>query len=459
VELLESVWSVQSLHVEDSTVVELRQGVGLRQETGATAGEGHVLFDQETLPVDLSWGFQLEIDTLRGGPEVEALTLLCLSEWAEGRCWLGAGVARGTGWLTLQDCEVLRLPLTEPVLTLWPDNRIASWVEVWDRLAAQEGTFRTGRLKAEGLRHQATRIHDHAAGKRGFWYLTLDFSLSAGAKTDGYGWDPVSVGGHDAGLTEKDLSGRFSWLKSPGLEAPGIPESYECDLPLQVTRRNLGNGQPEVWPHIAGSSLRGPLRHHASRVARGVFGEEVSDPNVSQLSDKTQERPVSGPALRLPGARTSLDELLGSVACSSRLLVRDAQVMDPDAVLLALCEHHAEDEFTAGTYHSAKFNRSALIQGTFNARIVLEAETVPELCAHIQAMAPVLLLAELGRVPLGRAKQAGLGWICWQLTEAVVAQAGHTPRLQVQGSVKRALEQVLEVLTKMDPDFRQGQPA
>src|SRR4051812_13962471 len=102
--------------------VERRQGVGIRQETGATASEAAALFDLETVPAGMSWGFFLEIDARRAGPEVEALALYALHEWLEGRCWLGAAAARGLGWLTLEEPEVLRLPATAAFIDCWPDN-------------------------------------------------------------------------------------------------------------------------------------------------------------------------------------------------------------------------------------------------------------------------------------------------------------------------------------------------
>ena len=34
---------------------------------------------------------------------------LALQDWTRGRCWLGRGVARGLGWMTLDDCQVVSL--------------------------------------------------------------------------------------------------------------------------------------------------------------------------------------------------------------------------------------------------------------------------------------------------------------------------------------------------------------
>lgn len=148
---------------------ELRQGVGIRQATGATAAGRGALFDLEVVPSGTTWDFFLEIDTLRGGAKVERLILLAVAEWAAGRCWLGGSAARGTGWMTLDNIELLRLPLCEAAIDGWPNNTLASSDERWVHLNQVAGaeTAKGG----EALRRWADESNDPKLGDDQFWYL------------------------------------------------------------------------------------------------------------------------------------------------------------------------------------------------------------------------------------------------------------------------------------------------
>src|SRR5262249_36251379 len=98
--LRQSLWHFWPSHPKLELATEAGGGVGLRQAPGATAAEARALFDMDTIPAGQRWELFFEIDTWRGrdyDEPVEAVALLALWEWTEGRCWLGASAARGLG--------------------------------------------------------------------------------------------------------------------------------------------------------------------------------------------------------------------------------------------------------------------------------------------------------------------------------------------------------------------------
>lgn len=393
---------------------ELRQGVGIRQATGTTAAERKALFDMEVIPAGTEWEFFLEIDTLRGGPEVERLILLAVLEWAAGRCWLGANAARGTGWIELEDVQGLRLPLSEAAIDAWPNNRFESCEAMWSAFSKLEGAQTAHGTDA--IRGWVNEAESPALLDNRFWYVTIAAELCAGVAENGYGLDSVSVGGHTAGL----LAPLSQNLLAPnGLNADQFRDQYNPDAPVVVTKPQGGEGQAQ--PFLPGSGLRGPLRHATSRWLRGLpqASEQIPDPNdpAWEITEHSDD-PVS--------------QLFGLTTRCARLLIRDGMlVRDPSngsdgqpPYRLALFEHHAEDEFAGGVYGSGKFDRTAVIEGTFQVRLVIEAPTRDELMQHLRTLAPTLRLGELGHLPIGGGKWRGFGWVPWRFTSVEVWQAG-----------------------------------
>jgi CRISPR/Cas system CSM-associated protein Csm3 (group 7 of RAMP superfamily) len=398
-EMLQSLWHFWPMHCERQWV-DLRQGVRIRQATMATASEGRALFDLEVLPPGVEWQFVLEVDSLRGGEKVEAIALFALNEWAQGRCWLGASAARGLGWMKLTDVKVLRLPLTADAVNAWPDctRELAS---AWEDLAKLAGVEE---LTTDRLTEKAKELWKEALPEDRFWYVELVGKVEAGARADGYGWDALSVGGHAAGL--------LAPLADNLLHPLGVPEQtwrtdYAPDAPI-VTERT---GEAAQRPVVPGSGLRGPLRHAASRWWRS-HQIDVPDPNVNEDSSRgrRQERD------------DQVSQLFGLVKQSARVLVCDSHI-DGDFKLACL-QHHAEDEFAGGVFGSGKFDRTALMEGSFPIRIVVEARDKDELRGHLETLLPALRLAELGLVPLGGAKMRGCGWLPWQFTAIDYGHAG-----------------------------------
>ncbi|HIQ20960.1 MAG TPA: hypothetical protein EYH34_06965, partial [Planctomycetes bacterium] len=403
---------------EKHSPTELRQGVGIRQATGATAAERKALFDLEAVPAGTKWEFFLEIDTLRGGPEVERLVLLAVAEWAQGRCWLGGSAARGTGWMNLENVELLRLPLTEKAVDAWPNNMFASNDQRWDYLIKLPGTERA--QGKEGLRSWAEQTESPVLPDNRFWYLRIDAQLEAGPAASGYGLDALSVGGHAAALIQP-LSDNL--LTPNGVNAESFRGQYNPHAPVVVTRR-ANQPRDQAEPLVPGSGIRGPLRHATSRWLRGQPGDNGKGPEIPDPNDPSWDTDRD--------SDDSVSQLFGLTKRSARLLVRDGLLVrsassdDPASPLfqLALFQHHAEDEFAGGAYGAGKFDRTAVIVGTFEVRLVIEAQAREELMGHLKTLTPALQLAELGHLPIGGAKWRGFGWLPWRFTRVELWRAG-----------------------------------
>ncbi len=398
-ELRQSLWHFHPAHLKGEQTTEMRQGVGIRQATGATAAEARALFDIETIPAGRSWDLFFEIDTLRGEDKVEAAALLALWEWTQGRCWLGASAARGLGWMRLEDVEVLRLPLTKESLDAWPDTSR----DRFESFRLLKGVAGVEPISgAAALLDKGQKLWGGPLPKGRFCYVTLSATVSA-QKSD-WGWDTLSVGGHAAG--ELEPLGGEHLLGPLGMRDKEFHDGYSPDAPIVTT-----SGKEGQRPFLPGSGVRGPLRHAASRWLRqGKEDDEVIDPNKPRKPLKKTD-PIDEVA-----------KLFGLAERGGRLLVRDAR-LEVDRYRLAWLQHHAEDEFTAGVYGSGKFDRVALLEGTFAIQLVIEG-LAKDMPASLKALLPALRLAELGFMPQGGGKWRGHGWSPWRFTRLSYGGAG-----------------------------------
>lgn len=420
----QSLWQFWPAHPEKN-LTEFRQGVGIRQKTGATASEAKALFDMETIPAGMRWDLFLELDVRRGGAHIEGVALLALCEWVWGRCWLGASAARGLGWMTLDNLEVLRLSASPDAVDAWPDSS-RSRTEIWEELAQKhEVLTEEKQIYDKGL--SLCKEANLPLPEKRFSYLRLQATLSAGAEENGYGWNSLSVGGHAAGFLHP-----FSQdLTTPhGVdEVDYRTEVYVPDAPIVTTQVE------KPVPFVPGSGIRGPLRHATSRWHNAERAEDdpVIDPN-SHLG-RFQESKLDD----------EVSPLFGLVEESGRLLVRDARLTDEKNVDLAWLQHHAEDEFVGSVFGSGKFDRTALMGGTFDVELVLEAEDSAELKRLLATLLPALRLAELGYVALGGGKWRGHGWLPWKFIKIEQGLAGErwTEIASEKQDVQTALSSIL----------------
>ncbi len=363
-----SAWEfANATPVDVETTPRIRAGVGIRHKTGARANG--VLYDREVVPAGTRWQLNLRVDWSHAGAEAEEaegiLGYILARHWSAERCWLGGGVARGLGWCHIEDLRAIRLDSV-----------------------AYDQWINSGRRTLPAPLPDVPVVEP----TRSWCFRTLDIKLSFGehrptADQSAWGVDMLAVGPHDAERAAQ-ATGDGAWARPCW-----VPVSDPTPDALSTDRAILMDGNRPLLP---GSSVRGPLRHAFSR-AKTAAGQTVQDPHQVQGAVDPDD----------PGGRT-----FGTVAKSSRVLIRDGRAEAEWAA--ARLHMHAEDEFSAGSYGSAKRDAIRLLRGVFSIRIVIEgpdAKAVKPLCTEIDQL---LALGKLGHLPVGGHKTRGAGWGRWQ---------------------------------------------
>ncbi len=368
-----SAWEFSDARPNHAVAMQLRAGVGIRHKTGARASG--VLHDREVVPAGTRWPLVFRVDASHAGTEFEEaegiLGYVLKRHWMKGRCWLGGDVARGLGWCHLEDLSAFRLD----------ENAYERWV-----------------TSGRSVLPQPEPDVPEVTPTRSWFFRTLDVDIAFGeyqpdANEPAWGLDMLAIGPHDAARSVQ-VTGDGAWAR-PSWAA----QSTETLLELLTDRAILMHGSRPLLP---GSSVRGPLRHVFSRHAR-MSGHEVQDPHLVQGKVSCED----------PGGK-----LFGNVALSSRVLIRDAVAEAEWAA--AKLHMHAEDEFSAGSFGTAKRDAVRLLRGSFPVRILVEGSepaVVDPLVAEIDRLAA---LGMLGHLPLGGHKTRGAGWGRWQLKQWVV---------------------------------------
>lgn len=401
--LPESLWRFHTSHPEpdQDKAPEVRAGVGIRQDTGAAANG--LKYEVETVPAGTRWPFLLEVDDYRNADgSAAALALHVVEDWREV-CLLGRNVARGLGWMQLQDVQAIRLTASDALR--WPDasqsprKAFAALAEEPGRLldATQLDEIRNQLPIAPLPRLMGTgTVRIHAAPGESDW-----------------GLDTLSLGGSDAMRSLQDAA-----LTALTKAHPSSEEGFDPDLVLAWTKR-IGTERPE--PFIPGSGLRGPMRHQLSWWLRSREQQTVHDPNTvhgrSELAKRIKDKQHD--------PRAPIEQLFGTGPHAGALLIADAELTEPwsdDAVLLL--EQHAEDEFTGGTFAEAKFNRLALVRGTFSFRFLIEAERAQQLPEFRRLLGILSDLGQDRQIPIGGANWRGHGWVRWKLNLPQGAEPG-----------------------------------
>lgn len=355
-----SVWRFFNAHPSTQHFA-YRQNVKIADKTGAAA-QG-ALFNTETLPPETCWLFLLEVDTSRE-PRAADLAREALSHWAAGRCLIGRDVARGMGWMRLEGLLEYTIPTDR--LDDWPNAGRSK-----DYPSYLEKTF------------SSIQVPKATSALPG--WLEITGTVSAREREDGYGIDSLSVGGHASEELAAQWDGRF--LAPDGLITTAARDLFDPDFAIATWARGTAR-----LPYIAGSSLRGPLRHALIR------------------------------HLRAQGKPTDVvDSLFGTVKESAKLLIRDALLVEEHPLCLAWLQLHAEDEFTAGAFSSSKFDRVAVMQGQFAWRMVLENPDEEEK----EAFDTVLELAKQGCIGIGGGQWRGHGWLSWDFADLPQQESNH----------------------------------
>lgn len=350
-----------------TTRLRVRAGVGIRHQTAARASG--VLYDREVIPAGTRWPLVFRVDASHAGVEAEEaegiLGYVLARHWSEGRCWLGGGAARGLGWCHIEGLRAFRL---DPVA-------YERWVE-------------SGRQTLPDQLPDVPIVEP----TRSWCFRTLDVDIAFGEyrpEGDGPAWglDMLAVGSHEAEQGTQ-LTGNGAWAR-PGWASASepTPDAFSTDRAILMD----GDG-----PLLPGSGVRGPMRHAFSR-AENAAGRAVKDPHEFQGDVGTEDG----------GGR-----LFGTVANSSRILIRDARVEGEWAA--ARLQMHAEDEFSAGSYGSAKRDAVRLLRGVFPVRIVVEGPDLAEVESLGAAVDRLVALGGLGHLPLGGHKTRGAGRGRWR---------------------------------------------
>ena len=390
----ESLWIFHHAHPTCTDIeTEVRDNVAIHQQTGA-AKDG-AKFDAEILPVGTRWDFLMEVDEYRDDDtnKASAIALHVAKQWQQC-CWLGRDVARGLGWIKLENLKVYRL--TTEHISQWPDSSKPPH----ELLQGLSKTLLSDK-QINAIKAPITPKKDNNNK------ITGTITLEVGQNNDGYGLDMLSVGGHqkkrpgeetrNTNQPESLMGKAFLKTHKEKLLAPQGTELDEyvkftdsntgdADFSLSVTRQANGDS----IPIIPGSSIRGSLRHVLSWLLR------------------KQGKPIWNPAdtKDTPNENDIVQQLFGSTEKSAELLISDAMPVDNDWQMVVL-EMHAEDEFTQGVFGQGKFDRTCLTKGKFKADFYLE--NLPE--DTEKALETLQTLGKNQLIPIGGGQWKGLGWI------------------------------------------------
>ncbi|MFT4099646.1 MAG: hypothetical protein QM674_01155 [Burkholderiaceae bacterium] len=356
-------------------VPRIRAGVGIRHKTGARAGG--VLYDREVIPAGMKWQISFRVDRSYALDDAEfteaegILGYVLAEHWAKGRCWLGGGAARGLGWCHLDGLKAYR----------FDEASYDEWIK-------------DGRPREPKVSPVTVPV---VGPTRSWCFRTLDVNVSFGEykpepKEPAWGLDMFAVGPHD---TERAVqsTGDGKWAKPAWAMNADTPDALSTDRALLME---------EDRPLLPGASVRGPIRHAFSRMERAA-GHDVEDPNR-----KDAEVGEDDPA----------GHAFGTVSKSSRILIRDARAEGEWAA--AKLHMHAEDEFSAGSFGSAKRDAVRLLHGTFPVRIVVEGAEAKDVESLVKLLDRQVALGALGHLPVGGHKTRGAGAGHWEARPWVV---------------------------------------
>ncbi len=379
-----SLWRFAHAHPTTADRTLFLQHVSIDPQTQA-AKDDH-LFNLEALPAGTRWGMHLEMvpDRDLDLPQLERLAAPVLAAWANpGGIRLGRGTRHGYGWCHLQRVQVVRLDSRH--IRLWPNALHYRSHQEWLAL------FQDQDAPVEDLLTFLERVpvpSDHRPRRVS---LPLSGSLLVGVRSDdfgaGYGLDSLSLGGHaQLHLHADNIQDRVirALPHDPGMTTrPSWAwEDFKPDFHIAA----MPNIEQHWVPCIPGSSIRGVWRSALGRHLKA----QGEDPYLFQA-------------------------LFGSNEQAGSLSVATAFPKDDDWQLIWQ-QHVAVDEFSGGTFGSAKFDRISLAAGSFVWRAEIASANYEE--AQQQAALLQKLLDRLGStgfLSLGGGVFRGHGHPRWTL--------------------------------------------
>lgn len=105
------IWFYDAVSEGDVKTV-IRDGVGIDRETKTASRAARAKYDFEVVPKDTIFSFRFELHDELNKEEKEIL-MAVLTEWQEGRGYLGGEKARGLGNIELAELKIYRLNLSE----------------------------------------------------------------------------------------------------------------------------------------------------------------------------------------------------------------------------------------------------------------------------------------------------------------------------------------------------------
>lgn len=384
-----SAWEFANARQLVKTEPRDRNGVGIRLRTGARARG--ILYDCEVTPAGTRWSLVIEcIRRVRHPPadavEAEGILSYVLSEhWAKGRCWLGGGVARGLGWCHIEDLSAHRLDGT--AWKRWTDAR---------RGAPNKDPSPIAEIRK--LLPQAEPKISTVEPTRGWCFREREVALSFGEyrpEPGGVAWgvDMLAVGTHDRESGHQPIGNGGTWAQPPW--APGLTGSDAFDTDRAMAMEG-------ATPLLPGSAVRGPLRHAFSRRRTAQLGSgSVADTHEKQ-GDVGKDDPAG--------------KVFGTTLQSSRVLICDSRA--ESGWCAAKLQQHAEDEFTAGSFETAKRDAVRLLKGAFRVRMVVDAPSQAEADKLTAELDPIIALGAIGHLPVGGHKTRGAGWGRWEADQS-----------------------------------------
>ena len=395
-------------HTTDITF-DKRDLVSIRQKTGA-AMHG-ALYNVQTLPAGTKWDFLMEVDTWQKNSDVcktaVSIALNTLKQW-EKICWLGRDIARGLGWLKLNDIKVYKLENEHALI--WPDsgNEPLGVLDNWNNDSSKPSS--------QPLTDYSELMNEYPPVNSPFHCGKI--IISTGADSDEcYGFDNISVVAGQAVKKEGDnkpkkyrqpeFDKNDHWLYPIGQErskydgSDGNDDDNTANVDCRLATWEDGT------PFIPGSGLRGPLRHALSWLLRKQ-GIQVWEPGTDESIEKDD----------------IVAQMFGSTEHSGLLLIRDAEITEANKKHWKVFyqEMHAEDEFTQGVFGESKFDRPALLNAEFEADYCLinpedlSDDDFRSMCCCLD------LLNTLGKnqfIGIGGGKWKGLGWVTVEITNCM----------------------------------------
>lgn len=351
------LWIYDAFTNKDSATF-VRDGVGIDRKYGHAVE--HAKFDLEIVPRGTE--FNLSMRLFYSGLDhvieenIKLLLTATLAEWVNGRGQLGGNVSRGLGQFQLED-------LTYAQPNFKTSNDLIDYLKAQDRVKACQPDTKwhetyLAKARASLKERKKSGRSQTVAGS----FIKLSFDLN---------FDELF-------LQNDPLVAMLS-----GFDHAPLIEKLEDD--------GFGN------PVLAGSSIRGVLRHQAGKIIRTLYTHYclenepqpaqaflVNCPSCSVLEDERGEALAS--CVSRPHSKKNEDkhhewqekdfcltcQLFGNQERGSRLLIQDAVWQKEGSVHWQAQDFLAIDRFTGGGLDGAKFDAAPLSKAKFRTTITLQ---------------------------------------------------------------------------------------